>query len=154
MGLFGDMDASEVSDNPFYVAPDTYTSVLTEISIVTSKKNPDNKGMSLQFAIDESDSEYNGNSIAEWINVHLDLDSDAVTTQIRRDLARLKGRLTDLGMSLDEMNDLVDAEGNLNEDVAKNYIGNMYDVTVVEVADKNDPNKKYTNIKTVSAVGE
>ena len=47
MGLFGDRDAEEISDNPFYVAPDTYFCILVETNRVQKKKS-DGEGLSLE----------------------------------------------------------------------------------------------------------
>lgn len=149
MGLFGTMDASEVSDNPFYVAPDVYESVLTEFTLRTSKDG-EKKGLSFQWTIEEEDSEFDKNSVSEWINVWLD-DSDAPDTQtLRRDRARAKSRLTEIGMTTSQMDELIDEDGHLNEDLAALFVGTEAYVEVTETKDKKDPDKVYTNIKKVT----
>lgn len=140
MGLFGDLDASEVADNPFYVAPDTYFCTLVEANRV-SKKDGSGEGLAFKWVIDEDDSEYNGNNIQDWKNIWPDVSSADVTPDIRKDNARLKQRLIEMGIPESEMGDLLD---NLDD-----LIGLQAYVTVIESVDKNDPNKKYTNVKNV-----
>lgn len=140
MGLFGDQDAAEVPDNPFYVAPGTYECVLTEVNRV-AKKDGSGEGLAFKWVI-EDEGEYKGNNLQDWKNIYPDVSADEVTPDIRKDNSRLKQRLIELGLSEDEMNELLD---NLD-----NLIGITAYVTVTESADRNDPSKKYTNIKSVS----
>ena len=141
IGLFGEVDASEVPDNPFYVAPDTYRCVLTELNRV-AKKDGSGEGLSFKWVIEDEDSEYNGNQIQDWKNIYPEVTEAEVTPEIRKDSARLKSRLIELGLSEDEMNNLLD---NLDE-----YVGTVAYVTVTETTDRRDPTKKYTNIQKVS----
>lgn len=140
MGLFGEVDATEVSDNPFYVAPDTYFCTLSEVSRV-EKKDGSGEGLAFKWVITDDDSEYNGNNLQDWKNIHPDVSEADLTPDIRKDNARLKGRLLEMGISEEQMNDLLD---NLDD-----LVGLEAYVTVVETPDKNDPSKKYTNIKSV-----
>lgn len=154
MGLFGDYDASEVSDNPFYVAPDIYMSVLSDLTLRDSKDG-EKKGLSFQWTIEE-EGDYQNNNVSEWINVYLDADAEAAAdaAAVRRDRARLKARLTQIGMSEAEMNEFIDEDGHINEDIQKNYIGTVAYVTIVETKDKNDDTKVYTNIKEIKLPGD
>ena len=147
MGLFGDQDAAEVSDNPFYVAPDTYLSVLSDMALNTSKAG-DKTGLSFKWVIEE-EGEFEGQNVSEWITIHFNDDSGDATA-IRRDRARLKSRLTQIGMSVDEMNDLVLEDGSINDEVANQYIGLSAYVEVTESKDRHDDTKIYTNIKKVT----
>lgn len=140
-GLFGDIDAAEVPDNPFYVAPDTYRCVLAELNRV-SKKDGSGEGLAFKWVIEDEDSEFNGNQIQDWKNIYPDVTSEELTPEIRKDNARLKQRLIELGLSEDEMNDLLD---NLEE-----YVGTVAFVEVTETTDRKDPSKTYTNIKKVT----
>ena len=140
MGLFGDTDAAEVPDNPFYVAPDTYFCTLAEVNRV-AKKDGSGEGLAFKWVIDEPESEYNGNNLQDWKNIYPDVTEADVTPDIRKDNARLKGRLVEMGISEEQMNDLLD---NLED-----LVGLQAYVTVIETTDKNDPSKKYTNIKSV-----
>lgn len=139
-GLFGELDASEVPDNPFYVAPDTYFCVLAEANKV-EKKDGSGFGLAFKWVIEEEDSEYNKNNIQDWKNIYPDITADEVTPDIRKDNARLKQRLIEMGVPESEMSGLLD---NLED-----LVGLQAYVTVTETTDKNDPTKSYTNVKSV-----
>lgn len=141
MGLFGEVDAAEVPDNPFYVAPDTYRCILAELNRV-EKKDGSGEGLAFKWVIEDEDSEFNGNQIQDWKNIYPNTSADELTPEIRKDNSRLKQRLTELGLSEDEMNGLLD---NLEE-----YVGLVAYVEVTETADKKDPSKKYTNVRKVT----
>jgi hypothetical protein len=143
-GLFGDLDANEVSDNPFYVAPDIYQCTLIELNRV-EKKDQSGEGLSFKWQIEDSESEYEGSTISEWINIYPDAVSTELTQNMRRDNARLKQRLTQMGLSAEEMNVLLD-EDNLDK-----IVGLVAFVDVIEQKDKNyDENGKiYTNVRKV-----
>lgn len=138
MGLFGNTDASEVPDNPFYVAPDTYSCVLTEVNRVQTKDGS-KEGLAFKWVIEDEDSEYHGSQIQDWKNIWP--DAEEITPNIKKDNARLKQRLLELGLTEDQMNDLLD---NLDD-----LVGIVAYVTVTESHDKNDPSKVYTNVKSI-----
>lgn len=141
-GLFGDVDAAEVPNDPFYVAPDTYYCKLVEANKVEKKEEKGGGyGLAFKWQIDEPDSPYNGNHIQDWKNIYPDVSASEMTADIRKDNSRLKGRLLQMGVPESEMNDLLD---NLDS-----LIGLEAYVTVVESTDKHDPEKKYTNINKI-----
>lgn len=140
MGLFGDVDASEVPDNPFYVAPGTYFCTLAEANRV-EKKDQSGEGLAFKWVINEPDSEYHNNNLQDWKNIYPGITEAEVTPDIRKDNARLKGRLVEMGVPEEEMNSLLD---NLDS-----LVGLEAYLTVTETTDKNDPTKKYTNINKV-----
>jgi hypothetical protein len=142
MGLFGEIDAADIPENPFYVAPDTYKCVLAEAGIVDKKDNS-GQGLSFKWVIEEEESDYNGQNISDWKNIYPDLTADEKTAKITQDLSRLRQRLTEMGLTTEEMNDL-DAAA-LDE-----LIGMQAWITVKESTDKNDPDKVYSNITKVS----
>lgn len=142
MGLFGELDANEVSDNPFYVAPDVYNCVLTEANRV-EKKSGDGEGLSFKWVIEDEDSDYVGNSLSDWHNIYPDATEDDVTPQMRKDNARLKKRLKEMGLTPDEMNEI------LEDEHLDDLVGMQGLVEVSESADKKEPEKIYTNVKSV-----
>lgn len=150
MGLFGELDANDVNENPFYVADGNYQSVLTEL-VLRESNNGEGRGLSFNWTVEEEESEFNESRISEWIGVWLDSEEGDVVT-MRRDRARTKSRLMQIGMSADEMNELVDDEGHLNEDLASQYIGTVAFVSVKNSKDKNfaENGKTYTNISKVA----
>lgn len=145
-GLFGDLDASEVSDDPFYVAPDTYLCVLTEAKIVdTPNSKHANEGLSLRWTIEDEDSDYYGNSINDWFNLYRDGEYE-ITANVKRTMANLKKRLLTLGLTDQQMNEIAD---NLDD-----LVGISAYVTTKESPDKNDPDKKWINVVKVEKVDE
>ena len=149
-GLFGDLDAAEVSDNPFYVAPGIYKCVLTEISLPAKKDG--GHGLAVKWTVeDEEADEYNDSTLNQWANVYLTEDevAEADAKAVKRDRANVKRMLTDIGMSNDEMNNIIDDDNELNQSVVDEYIGIEAYLTVKETADKNDPDKKYSNVSKV-----
>lgn len=139
--LFGDVDASEVPDDPFYVAPDTYDCILTEANLV-AKKDGSGHGLAFKWVIEDEDSEYNGNQIQDWKNVYPDITSDEVTPDIRKDMSRLKGRLFEMGVAEEDMGSLLD---NLDD-----LVGTRAFVTVTESRVVKDGEEKvYSNVKSV-----
>lgn len=141
MGLFGDQDAADIPENPFYVPPDTYKCVLAEAGIV-DKKDKTGQGLALKWVIEEEESEYNGQNISDWNNVYPDITEEDITPKIRQDMSRLRQRLTQMGLTTEEMNEV---HNNLDE-----LIGMKAWITVKETPDRNDPDKIYTNITKVS----
>lgn len=156
MGLFGELDANDVSDDPFYVAPDVYTCVLTDLAIRESRAGG-KFGLSFSWTIEEDDSEFDGNNISEWVNVYLDseMEEEAGSVVVRRDRARLKQRLFQIGMSAEEMNELVGDDSLINEDIQAKYIGTMAYVEIVETEGRGaNEGRVFTNVKKVSLPGE
>jgi hypothetical protein len=141
MGLFGELDASDIPENPFYVAPGTYSCVLSEAG-VQSKKDNSGEGLSFKWVIEDEDSEYVGMNVSDWFNIYRDITSEEVTPKIKQDMSRMRQRLTQMGIPLEDQNDLLD---NLDD-----LIGMKAYITVKESPDKNDPDKVYTNITNVS----
>lgn len=139
-GLFGELDADEVPDNPFYVAPDTYHAILSEVSRI-EKKDGSGEGLAFKWVIDEPESEYHGNNIQDWKNIYPGLTRDEVTPDIKKDNARLKQRLLEMGIPEEEMAGLLDSLDSL--------VGIEAYLTVIETKDKHDPDKVYTNIQKV-----
>lgn len=147
MGLFGDLDANQVADDPFYVAPDKYKCILTEASL---KEKTDQSGFGLAFkwVITDEDSEYEGQNLSDWLNVWPDgVDEEDMTAAIKQAMSRTKMRLIQMGLSSDQMNTLLDEESNLDL-----LVGMEAYVDVVETPDKNDPDKKWTNIRKVERI--
>jgi hypothetical protein len=156
MGLWGDQDASEISDNPFFVEEGAYVSNLTQFELRHNEQR-ETDSILMQWTIEEEDSDYEGDNVSDWINVYLTSEARqaADKASLRRDQARLKSRLTAIGMSNDEMNELVDDEGNFNEELAEKYIGTLRVVEVkVRPGKGSNEDKKYSNIVGVHDLDE
>lgn len=145
MGLFGEVDATEVPDNPFYVAPDKYQCVLTEATRVQWEKNgKSGEGLSFKWVIEDEDSDYYQNTIQDWKNINPDVTEEDMTPEIRKDQSRLKSRLLEMNVPESQMDGLLD---NLDS-----LIGLVAFVEVKETADKHDPSKKWTNVTKVTVL--
>ncbi len=144
--LFGGQDASEIPDDPFYVAPDTYQCILSEASIVDTQTG--GKGLSLKWVIEDEDSDFVGNNISDWHNIYWDeylSDHDVSEANVRRSRSNMKKRLLDLGVSEEDMETIHE---NLDD-----LVGITAYITTVETKDKNDPDKTWVNIRKVEVIG-
>lgn len=137
MGLFGNIDAHDIPEDPFHVDDGTYLCVLTEVKAV--ERNSDGQhGLTFKWTITEEDSEFEGNTLNDWKNYYPDLEEEEVTPDIKKDLSRLKQRLTQMGVPEEEMD-------KFNETFS-DYVGTEAYVTVRNTTDTKDPSKKYRNI--------
>lgn len=145
--LFGDVDASEIPDDPFYVAPDTYLCVLSEASIVQPNDETKPKGLALKWVIEDEDSDYVGQNITDWHSVYTSQylsDYDVPETTVRRSRSNMKKRLLEIGVSEEDLNTIHE---NLDD-----LVGISAYVTTKETKDKNDPDKVWVNISKVELV--
>lgn len=140
MGLFGDIDVSEVPEDPFWVDNGTYLAVLTELKNVET--NDGRHGLAMKWVIQEDDSEFNGSQLQDWKNTYPDLTEEDVTPEIKKDLSRLKQRLVQIGVTEEDIQ-------NWDEEVASSYIGTEAYLTVKNSTNQDDPSKKYRNITFV-----
>lgn len=137
MGMFGDIDVSEIPEDPFHVDDGTYLSTLTEVKFV--KRTSDGQdGIAFKWTITEEDSEFEGNTLNDWKNYYPELTADDLTPEVKKDLSRLKQRLSQMGVPEESMDSF--------KDDAEEYIGTEAYVTVKNTVDTKDPSKKYRNI--------
>lgn len=138
--LFGDVDAADIPDDPFYVAPGTYDCTVIDAAFV-ERKDHQGHGLSIKYQINESESEYDGNTIQEWKNVYPNLTPEEITPEIKRHLSFVKQRLSQLGVPPAEQNGILDNVTDL--------IGIECVVTVTETPSK-EGDRVFTNVRTVS----
>ena len=81
--------------------------------------------------------------VCHWKNIWPDVDAEDMTPEMKKDEARLKGRLKEMGLSPAEMNVLLDDEN------LELLVGIEGFCTVQESRDKEDPEKVYSNITKV-----
>lgn len=141
-GLFGGIDASEIPDDPFYVAPDTYLCILVEAQTASSRDGS-RHGLTFKWKINDPDSEFNEMTISDWNTYYPNGTEGEDATAVRRNMSNLKKRLLSMGVSEEDMSSPEFLE-NLDE-----LLGLEAYVTVIETKDRNDPSKKYTNIKDI-----
>lgn len=156
MGLWGDQDASEISDNPFFVDEGVYVSNLTQFEMRT-KKDDSGHTVLFQWVIEDEDSDYDGMNLSEWINVYVTAEerSEADPRTLKMDQARLRNRFNAIGMSDEEQNTIVNEEGEWQEDIAEQYVGTVRAVEVKVRDGKGDnEGKKYSNIVGIHDLDE
>jgi hypothetical protein len=137
MGLFGDIDVHDIPEDPFHVNDGTYLSVLTEVKAVI-RTSDGQHGLAFKWTITEEDSEFEGNTLQDWKNYYPELTEDDVTPDIKKDMSRLKQRLTQIGVPEEDMGAFVEN--------TSDYVGTEAYVTVRNTVDTKDPSKKYRNI--------
>lgn len=140
-GLFGDIDANDIPDDPFFIEDGTYLTTLTEVKKVAVADKP-HDGLAFKYVVIDEDSEFEGNNIQDWKNIYPDLTEDDVNPDIRKDLARTKQRLIQLGLSNEEINsdDVVD--------ILQERVGEEFLVTVKNSTSQ-DGTKSYRNVTFV-----
>jgi len=70
MNLFGMADATQVSDNPWEIAPNTYFCTCVDATI--KEKEDGNYSLRIQWQINEPDSEYHENKVSQYHTVIID----------------------------------------------------------------------------------
>jgi hypothetical protein len=90
MSIFGDLDVSNISDDPFKVEPNTYKAVVTESGI---KEKNGNKGFTFKWTIDEPDSDFHGRSVSEYYSLPATEDTELMSSEEKRSISFLKKRL-------------------------------------------------------------
>lgn len=92
--LFGNMDISNISDNPFEVAANTYWSNCTESYVKEHEKDGETvTNLIIKWMIDEPDNEYHGNTLTEFYKVFPGKDWNELDAAEKKSLKFLKRRL-------------------------------------------------------------
>ena len=68
MSIFGDLDTTEIDDNPFYTKPDTYWAVCTD-AVQKFNEESNLTQIVITWTIDEPDNEYHGNNVQEYYSL-------------------------------------------------------------------------------------
>lgn len=141
MGLFGNVDVSEVPEDPFFVEDGTYLAQITEFKNVNNEEK-NVHGLVIRWQILDEDSDFFEANVDDWKTTYPDLDEDSLTPDIKKDLSRLKNRLLAIGVTEDDMN-------NWSDEVAAEYVGTEAYITVKNTTNQDDPSKKYRNVTFV-----
>jgi hypothetical protein len=137
--LFGEVDADDIPEDPFYISPGTYNAIVTDATFVV-RKDGTGHGLSIKYQIDDPDSEYDGNTVQEWKNIYPELAPEDMTPEIKRHLSFVKQRLGQLGVPSGEMNAILD---NLDSLVGIKCVINVTETTA------QDGSRTYTNVRNV-----
>lgn len=133
--VFGDLDTTQIGDDPYYTKPDTYWALCTDF------KNHTNKDGQVQavitWTIDEPDNEYHGNNQQEYYPLFPGRKWEELSADEKKRMKYFKKRLR-------EAFDLSETE--IQNLKYSDVIGTGAYITLVERPDKNNPNKKYINV--------
>lgn len=138
LSIFGDLDVSNMNDDPFYVAPDTYKVMCTEA--VWRETKDGGRALSINYQITQPGNDFDGKRLQDFFPMPQmngrtkleELDSDE-----RDQIARMRRRIR-TGWDV--------PEEELNTVKVSTLVNTSLYLTVKENADKEDPTKKYTNI--------
>lgn len=146
MGLFGDIDANDVADDPFFVPAGTYEAVLTDATLYTPEGEETPTAIFFTWTIEDDEAEeYDGNSVSDRCAVFPEITADEITPKIRKAFSFTKARLSQMGLDENQMNGLLD-EGN---ETLSDLVGLEATLQVRNSTDKNDADKKYSNVAKV-----
>ena len=153
MGLFGSLDVNEIPEDPFWVDNGKYFAVLQ------SWKKADNEeknthGLVMRWQIQEPDSDFDGSFVDDWKTTYPGLTEEQLEdmeqetkNNCKKDLSRLRQRLTQVGVSVEDMED--DNFGDEGDELSAQYVGTEAYITVRNTPDKNVPSRNYRNITFV-----
>lgn len=140
VSLFGNLDATEVNDDPFYIEPNTYKAICTDA--VVKEANTGDMALILKWQIDEPDSDYYEKTLTDYFTL---VPQDAAWEDLdgkQKDKVKfLKRRLRRaFGIS----------EGAINEVKPSDLIGAVAFLQIVEGQGKKgtaNEGKTFTNIR-------
>jgi hypothetical protein len=75
MSIFGNLDTTEIGDNPFYTKPDTYWALCTDAVQKVSEDGTQTQ-LVITWTIDEPDNEYHGNNVQEYYSLFPEYEGD------------------------------------------------------------------------------
>lgn len=120
MSIFGELDAANIPSNPYFIEKGDYPAVISKAEFKTSRDGQ--RQMTIEFTIDDSESEFNDQKITKYFNlVAADMTAAKLEAlpaeekaKVRKANASLKRWLMGnennssqkgLGVSVEEMND-------------------------------------------------
>lgn len=138
LSIFGDLDVSDMNDDPFYVAPDTYRVMCTEAAWRETKEG--GRALALNYQITQPGNDFDGKRLQDFFPMP-DLKGRTSLSELTADekdqIARMRRRIR-TGWDV--------PEEELNSVKVSTLVNTTLYLTVKENADKTDPSKKYTNI--------
>jgi hypothetical protein len=98
MGIFGDLDAEQIPDNPYWVSAGEYTALVTNAYFQKTKAGKDQ--FIIVYTITDEDSEYFNQNVQDWFEYYPEITGEMLEKlsatekqQVRRALAAIKRRL-------------------------------------------------------------
>lgn len=133
MTIWGDADVDDIPDNPFHIAENTYTAIITE----SYELNKDgNRTLIFKWTIQEPESEFNNMPVTEKYT--LPVEGEPITGEIKQRLSFLKKRMR-------EAFDLTPEE--IKGFVPKMAMGKRAYIDIINSPDKKDPKIIYNNVR-------
>jgi len=150
--ILGDI-AADIPDNPFYVGAGTHKGVIIQSEKVV-RKDGEGAGWALKYQVDDTEDQYDGNSVQEWKNLHLRKEGETpeefknrvlTDPNAKRDMSYVKSRMKSLGVP----------DSKLSSAKFEDFLGLDVYFTVKETpgTDKRTgEDKVYTNVTKVELV--
>lgn len=138
--VFGDLDTTQIGDDPYYTKPDTYWAICTDFKNITSKDGSEQAVIT--WTIDEPDNEYHGNNIQEYYPLFPGRKWEEYTADEKKRTKYFKKRLR-------EAFDL--SETQIQALKFSDLIGIGAYITLVENPSKTDETKKYINVNKATS---
>ena len=103
MSIFGNLDTSNIPDDPFMIPANTYWCVVTESTMV--EKDDGNVQFTIKWGIDDPSSDYHGKPLTEFYTIYPGTSWENLTGKQREAYTWLKRRLRrGFGLSEGEIN--------------------------------------------------
>lgn len=91
MSIFGNLDTSNIPDDPFLIPPNTYWCIVTESTMV--EKDDGNVQFTIKWTIDDPSSDYHGKNLSEFYTIYPGTSWDDLTGRQKESYTWLKRRL-------------------------------------------------------------
>lgn len=144
MSIFGDIDVDEISEDPFYVAPNTYWAICTEAVVTKFDKDFDPMAdtfLKIVWTIDEPDNEYHGKNLQQLFKIFPGKTKADLTAKEIQGLSYLK-KLLRRGFDL--------SESQIQEMEPSELIGKeAYVTSIVNEGKGENAGKSFVNIRDV-----
>lgn len=140
VSLFGNLDAAQVNDDPFYIEPNTYKAIC--IDAVVKEGNDGSNALILKWQIDEPSSDYHEKSLTDYFTL---VDQDAAWEDLdgkQKDKVKFLKRRLRRGFGI--------SESEINSVKPSDLIGKEAYLQIVEGEGKKgtvNEGKKFTNIR-------
>lgn len=155
-GIFGQLDAESIPDNPFKIDQGEYRAVVSNAFYTVNAKKDNQPQLVIAYSITDKDSKYVGREVRDWLDYFPDITDDNFEllppdeqARIERALSTIKRRLCGQPKRKPPLKGLGVELSDLDENWDPSVLnGTEVDIAVVNSGDNNE----FTNIKWVEAV--
>lgn len=106
MGIFGELDADTIPDNPYWTRAGEYDALITSAYFDKDKGRNDQPQLIINYTITDDTTEFFNNEVRDRFDIYPDIDEDTLANlppaekkKILRSLSIVKKRLTALGQT-------------------------------------------------------